>query len=74
MIPPAGLVLDADNPGVRVAVRRYATTSFPLALGTLKSGRPELLRIQPDRSPHPWTLQLSGRGRVTVCQAGTPKG
>jgi hypothetical protein len=71
-VPPAGLILRADNAGVHVGLHRYATTSFPLA-STLDMGRPELLRIPPDRSSRPWTLQLAGRGRVRVCQAGAPK-
>jgi hypothetical protein len=70
-LPPAGLVLRARSDGARVSLRRYATESFPLAVGPLPAGRPELLRIPPDRSRRPWTVGLTGAGRVSICrQAG----
>jgi hypothetical protein len=57
----------AHSHGVQVALRRYATESFPLALGGLPAGRPEEIQIPVDRSDRTWTIQLSGAGAVDVC-------
>jgi hypothetical protein len=67
-VPPQGIVLTASGSGTQVSLRRYASGSFPVALGTLAPGAAELLRIPTDRSPKPWTAQLSGGGRVTACR------
>jgi hypothetical protein len=69
-VPAAGLVLRAENPGVQAELRRYARASFPLSFGALPAGRASLLRISPDDSTTPWTLQVSGSGAVQICQAG----
>jgi hypothetical protein len=70
-IPGAGLVFRAKADGVHLSLRRYATDSFPLALGPLPADQPELLQIPADRSTQPWTAGLTGRGRVSICgQAG----
>jgi hypothetical protein len=66
-VPPEGLVLTSPVPGVQISARRYATQSYPVPLGELPVGRPRLLRIEPDRSVHPWTLQFSLPG-ASVCQ------
>jgi hypothetical protein len=68
-VPAAGLVLQARGSGVQASLRRYATVSFPLALGPLPAGQPELLEIPTDRSQKPWTLGLSGRGQVEICSS-----
>ena len=60
-------LLTASGPGTQVSLRRYASGSFPVALGTLAPGAAEQLRIPADRSPQPWSVQLSGGGRVTAC-------
>jgi hypothetical protein len=70
VVPQDGFVLRAQRDGVRAALRRYASPSFPVDLGALPAGRAELLRIPADRSSHPWMLQLSGRGQAAVCQPG----
>jgi hypothetical protein len=70
-VPPGGLVIRARADGVQVALRRYASTTFPIALGGLPAGRRELIRIPADRSSRPWTLELTGTGEVSVCQAGS---
>ncbi|HEX3561301.1 MAG TPA: hypothetical protein VHU24_00570, partial [Solirubrobacterales bacterium] len=67
VVPPQGLVLVAHIPGVQASLRRYATQSYPVALGPVPPNSPELLRIEPDRSVRPWRLQLSQPG-VSVCQ------
>ena len=64
---PGGVIMRSPGPGIQVALRRYATESFPLALGTLTPGRPELIQIPIDRSTRIWTIQLSGTGAVDVC-------
>jgi hypothetical protein len=70
-VPAGGFVIRAQRTGVQVGLRRYADT-FPLSFGTIPPGRPQLLRIPPDRSSVPWTLQLTGSGQADVCPAGTP--
>ena len=67
-IPREGLIVRARGDAIEVALRRYASTSFPVSLGTLRAGRSELLRIRSDRSSRPWTLELSGAGTVSVCR------
>jgi hypothetical protein len=71
-VPPSGLIIRAGAGTVEAKLRRYARASFPLSFGNLPPGRAELLRIPPDRSSVPWTLQLTGHGRATVCPAGAP--
>ena len=68
-VPREGIVLRAGSAGTRVSLRRYAS-SFPVTLGTLLAGRPEVLRIPADRSPRLWFVRLEGRGPVTACRAG----
>jgi hypothetical protein len=67
-VPPNGIVLRASSAATEVTLRRYAS-GFPVALGRLPARRPELLRIRADRSSQPWSAQLSGGGRATVCHA-----
>jgi hypothetical protein len=62
-------VLRAASAGTRVSLRRYASGSFPVALGPLPAGGTILLRIPQDGSPRPWYAQLSGAGRVAACRA-----
>ena len=66
-VPPEGIVLQTSSAATDVSLRRYAS-GFPVALGRLPAGRPELLRITADRSSRPWSAQLTG-GRVTACRA-----
>jgi len=68
-VPAAGLLIRPEGDGMQAELRRYTEDSFPLSFGTLKAGQAELLRISPDRSQMPWTLQLTGRGTATVCPA-----
>ena len=72
VVPSGGFVLRAQVTGVEARLRRYAKTAFPVSLGSLPPGKPQLLRIPPDRSTLAWTLQLAGSGEVGVCLAGTP--
>lgn len=69
-LPPGGAVLRAKTASPRVALRRYATGEFPVALGRLPPGRATKLAIPTDLSAQPWQLSLAGRGRVSVCALG----
>ncbi|HEY1237569.1 MAG TPA: hypothetical protein VGE91_04480 [Solirubrobacterales bacterium] len=71
-VPAGGFVIRAQGPGVQAGLRRYSRTSFPLSLGTLPPGTPQLLQIPPDHSSVPWTLQLTGSGQAAVCPVGAP--
>ncbi|HEY6771510.1 MAG TPA: hypothetical protein VI035_03560 [Solirubrobacterales bacterium] len=71
-VPPAGLVIRAQSTGVMAGLRRYSQASFPLSFGRLPAAQAELLRIPPDRSAVPWTLELTGAGQATVCPAEAP--
>jgi hypothetical protein len=66
-VPREGIFLRASSAGSRVSLRRYAT-SFPVSLGALPAGGPELLLIPTDRSPRPWFLRVEGGGPVTACR------
>jgi hypothetical protein len=66
-VPPGGLLLRTAASDTQVSLRRYATQSFPVSLGSLRPGEQELLRITPDRSTRSWSLGLSGP-HVQVCQ------
>src|SRR5262249_47649977 len=68
-VPPEGMVLRADSAGTRLTLRRYASGSFPVALGSLPAGRSVLLRIPADGSSQPWNAQLGRGGRVTACRS-----
>jgi hypothetical protein len=68
-LPPGGALL-RPRAGSRaeLRVRRYATTSFPVDLGTLKGGQPATLRIPTDRSTEPWEAGLRASGPVEICR------
>jgi hypothetical protein len=66
-VPRGGLVLRSRRLGTQLALRRYATASFPVALGPLRPGRASQLEIPTDQPPQPWQLELSGGGAVSVC-------
>jgi hypothetical protein len=67
-VPAGGLLLTAHTGGTRAALRRFASLSFPVSLGALPRGRQQLLRIPPDRSSHPWAVQLAGGGPALACR------
>jgi hypothetical protein len=69
-VPPEGLLLTARASGTQAALHRFASESFPVALSSLPRGRQELLRIPPDRSPQPWSIQLAGGGPLSACRPG----
>jgi hypothetical protein len=65
-LPPGGVFLKAA-PGemVNLALRRFATESFPVTAGRLAGSA--ILTIPRDRSSRPWQLQLGGAGPVSAC-------
>jgi len=67
-LPAGGAVLDLARGGARARLRRYASESFPVELGTLPSGASRL-EIPADRSDEPWELELAVAGPVRVCRA-----
>jgi hypothetical protein len=69
-VPAGGILLTARTAGTRAALHRFASESFPVAVGPLPRRRQVLLHIPTDRSPQPWTLQLSGGGPVRACRLG----
>ena len=73
-LPPGGAtVRAAPGGGVAMALRRFATGSYPIAAAPLGPGRVGVVRIPADRTAEPWTLALRSRGPVTVC-GGLPAG
>jgi hypothetical protein len=66
-VPPGGVFLKAP-PGeiVSLALRRFATQSFPVSAGRLAGSA--ILAIPIDRSRRPWQLQLASTGAVTACR------
>jgi hypothetical protein len=67
-LPPGGASVQAPpNAGVAVALRRFATASYPIEAAPLGPGQVGVARIPADRSPQLWTLALRSRGPVRVC-------
>ena len=67
-LPRGGATLTAPG-DVRatLSLRRFATASFPIAVGTLEGAA--RLAIPTDRSARPWQLQVDATGPVTICPA-----
>ena len=63
-LPPGGALLTAPG-GATVALRRFATESFPILAPAFTGSA--VLPIPSDRSIRPWELQIAGPGPVTVC-------
>jgi hypothetical protein len=65
-LPPGGALLYPGH-GVRpeLHLRRFASVSFPVALGTFRGAT--RLEIPGDRSSRRWELQVGATGRVKVC-------
>jgi hypothetical protein len=66
---PDGTLL-RGQPGTiaQVAVRRYATTLFPVRIGRVRGAQQALVEIPADDSPEPWELGLSGTGSIEICE------
>jgi hypothetical protein len=67
-LPPGGASVQASpRSGVVVALRRFASASFPIAAAPLGRGQAGAVRIPTDRAGTPWELALRSRGPTTVC-------
>ena len=66
-VPPGGVFVTAA-PGriVSLALRRFATQSFPVSVGRLTGSA--ILAIPLDRSRRPWQLQLATTGVLAACR------
>ena len=66
VLPPGGALLDgAPGASEQLRLRRFAASSFPVSLGTLRGVA--RLEIPRDASARPWELQVIGTGSVGVC-------
>ena len=65
--PSALLVAGAE---VEVRLRRFASASFPVELGSLESGEAATLAIPRDRSAEIWQLQLPAGDALRICPQG----
>lgn len=65
-LPPGGARLyAAPSVGAQLQLRRFASASFPVSVGTLRG--PSRLEIPRDRSERRWELQIGTAGKVKVC-------
>lgn len=72
-LPPGGASVHASpQGGVQVALRRFATASFPLAGVPLRRGQVGVARIPTDRAGEPWELALRSPAPATVCGGVSP--
>jgi hypothetical protein len=67
-LPAAGLALAADRGDATISLRRFATQTFAVDLGSLPAGAVAQLSIPSDRSSRAWELQVAGAAGVLVCQ------
>jgi hypothetical protein len=67
-LAPGGASVHASpRAAVTVALRRFATSSFPLAAVPLARGQVGVARIPTDGAHEPWELGLRSRADATVC-------
>jgi hypothetical protein len=64
-LPAAGLSIRAGGAQAAVSVRRFAAEFQPI--GTVSPGGAASLRIGPDLSSQPWSVQVASSARVSVC-------
>ena len=70
-LPPGGASVQASpRAPAAVALRRFATASFPLGTVPLGQGQAGVARIPTDIAAQPWELALRSRDPVTVCGIG----
>jgi hypothetical protein len=66
-LPPGGASLSATQGAqASLALRRYASPSFPVDPGPLRGSA--RLDIPTDRSSRPWQLRIDSVGPITVCR------
>ncbi len=67
-LPPGGATIRvAPGAEAELALRRYATESFPIDAGAVAGGDAVELAIPTDRSDRPWQVQVGGAGSFAVC-------
>ena len=72
-LPPGGAIIHASrSAGAQVSLRRFATTSFPIAAAPLAAGKVGVLRIPTDRATEPWELEISPPAGASVCGGVSP--
>ena len=70
-LPPGGASVQASpRSGAGIALRRFATASFPTGTVPLGKGQTGVARIPTDRATEPWELALRSPEPVTVCGIG----
>jgi hypothetical protein len=70
-LPPGGASVQASpRSGAAIALRRFATASFPIGTVPLGKGQTGVARIPTDRAAEPWELALRSQAPVTVCGIG----
>ena len=70
-LPPGGASVQASpRSGAGIALRRFATASFPIGTVPLGKGQTGVARIPTDRATEPWELALRSPAPVTVCGIG----
>jgi hypothetical protein len=57
----------AAGPAVPIALRRYATGEFPVALASPEGGTTTVITIPPDRARNPWYLHVEATQQVRIC-------
>ena len=66
--PPYGLAVSAADPAsVVVRYRRFAPPPATQAVKLLPGPAGTLIGAPPDRSKVPWSVEVAGRGRFTLC-------
>jgi hypothetical protein len=73
-LPPGGAIVHASRQaGVIVALRRFATATFPLSGFSIRGGEVGLARIPTDRATRPWEMELRSPAPTTVCGGVSPQ-
>ena len=65
--PGSTTVVRASGATARLALRRYATESFPVELGSLAAGEAAALELPADASAERWELAATG-GALELCE------
>ena len=65
--PGSTTVVRASGATAELALRRYATESFPVELGSLAAGEAAALELPPTRPPSAWELAATG-GALELCR------
>lgn len=68
ILPPGGAVLEASSKAsATLRLRRLATRTFPVLVGTVRPGEKAALRIPADNSDRPWQMAVESREMLSVC-------